>query len=307
MYSMNKKLSLVILFFISLGWCMGLSFSATAQTGPGLESRLKALVAGRKTQVGIAVILNGKDTVVLNNEVRYPMMSVFKFHQALAVAHYLEQNKLPLTTSLPIQKKDLRTDTYSPLRDKYPEGNINLSIGDLLVYTLQLSDNNACDILFDHLVGVKETDQYIRSLGLEDFSISATEEDMHRDRTLCGGNWTSPLEAAKLLEIFRTRPILADPYHSFVKQTLITCETGKDRLVKPLLGTEAVVGHKTGTGDRNEKGQLSGINDIGFVLLPDGQQYSIAVFVTDSDESGPDTEQLIATISETVYRYVIEN
>ena len=32
--------------------------------------------------------------------------------------------------------------------------------------------------------------------------ISQTEEDMHRDLRLCYQNWTSPLDAAKLLDLF---------------------------------------------------------------------------------------------------------
>lgn len=297
---MSKRSSIIILAFIAL------VLPVTAQVKQGLEQQLKDIIANKKAQVGIAVIINGKDTVTLNNDVRYPMMSVFKFHQALAVAKHLEQNKLPLTTSMHIKKTDLHADTYSPLRDKYPQGNIDMSIGDLLVYTLQLSDNNACDILFNHIAGIKETDCYIRSLGIEDFSITTTENNMHRDFQLCYQNWTSPLDAAKLLEIFVTRPILAEPYHSFIKRTMTECETGKDRLVKPLLETNAVVGHKTGTGDRNEKGQLIGINDIGFVSLPDGQRYSIAVFVKDSEESNEDTAQIIADISTAVYRYITQ-
>lgn len=295
---MNKKFSIILLAFITL------VLPATAQVKQGLEQQLKNIIANKKAQVGVAAIINGKDTVTLNNGARYPMMSVFKFHQALAVAKHMEENKLPLTTSIHIKKTDLQDDTYSPLRDKYPQGNIDMTIGDLLVYTLQLSDNNACDILFNHIAGIKETDNYIRSLGIKDFSISATENNMHRDFQLCYRNWTSPLDAAKLLEIFITRPILADTYHSFIKRTMIECETGKDRLVKPLLGTNAVIGHKTGTGDRNEKGQLIGINDIGFVSLPDGQRYSIAVFIKDSGESNEGTAKIIADISEAVYRYV---
>lgn len=270
----------------------------------GLEKQLKEVIAGKKAQIGVAVIINGKDTIALNNDDRYPMMSVFKFHQALAVAHYLEQKGLPLTTPVYVRKSDLRPNTYSPLRDKYPEGELNISIQDLLVYTLQWSDNNACDILFDYTEGVKKTDAYIRSLGLTNFSIAATEDDMHRDLQLCYENWTTPLDAAQLLELFITRPIWADTYQTFIKRTMIECETGKDRLPKPLLGTQAIIGHKTGTGNYNAKGQLIGTNDIGFVLLPDGQRYTIAVFVKDSEESGQTTTQIIADVSKVVYQYM---
>lgn len=285
-----------VLFFIG---------TFAARSDDGLREQLTAMLAGKKARVGVAVIIDGKDTVTVNNGARYPMMSVFKFHQALAVADYLERTRTPLDTLLYVSAASLRPDTYSPLRDKYPQGNIYISIGELLLYTLQQSDNNACDILFEQTVGVGETDAYIRSLGMKDFAIVAAEDDMHRDVLLCYENWTTPLEAARLLDIFVTRPFFAGRCGSFVRRAMTECETGLGRLVKPLAGKEVVVGHKTGTSDADARGRWIGINDAGFVFLPDGRRYTIAVMVSDSEESFADTEQIIADVSEAVYRYVV--
>lgn len=108
---------------------------------------------------------------------------------------------------------------------------------------------------------------------------------MHRDLRLCYQNWTSPLDAAKLLDLFVSRPLFTEPHQTFIKQTMIECETGKDRLAQPLEATDAIIGHKTGTGDLNARWQLIGTNDIGFVFLPDEERYTIAVFAKDSEES----------------------
>lgn len=51
-----------------------------------LETQLKEAIKGKKAEIGIAVIIDGKDTVTVNNDIHYPLMSVFKFHQALALA-----------------------------------------------------------------------------------------------------------------------------------------------------------------------------------------------------------------------------
>ena len=37
-----------------------------------LEKLLREAIANKKAQVGIAVIINGEDTITLNNKVRYP-------------------------------------------------------------------------------------------------------------------------------------------------------------------------------------------------------------------------------------------
>ena len=83
---------------------------------------------------------------------------------------------------------------------------------------------------------------------------------MHRDLRLCYQNWTSPLDAAKLLDLFVSRPLFTEPHQTFIKQTMIECETGKDRLAQPLEATDAIIGHKTGTGDLNARWQLIGTN-----------------------------------------------
>ena len=139
-----------------------------------LETQLKQAIKDKKAEIGIAVIINGKDTVTVNNDIHYPLMSVFKFHQALALADYMGKKKQSLDTRLPIKKSDLKPDTYSPLRDKYPQGGIEMSIADLLRYTLQQSDNNACDILFNYQGGPEAVNRYIHSLGVQECAIVGT-------------------------------------------------------------------------------------------------------------------------------------
>ena len=245
-----------------------------------LETQLKEAIKGKKAEIGIAVIIDGKDTITVNNDIPYPLMSVFKFHQALALADYMGKQRQSLETRLPIKKSDLKPDTYSPLRDKYPQGGIEMSIADLLKYTLQQSDNNACDILFDYQGGPDAVNKYIHSQGIRECAIAGTETAMHEDLNLCYENWTTPLAAAELVEIFRK---------------------------KPLLDKKVTVGHKTGTGDLNAKGQQIGCNDIGFVLLPGGRTYSIAVFVKDSEENNQANSKIIADISRIVYEYVMQH
>ena len=127
---------------------------------------------------------------------------------------------------------------------------------------------------------------------------------MHRDLADCYRNWTTPLEAVRLLEWLVSGKAAKGAYGDFIEQTMISCQTGRDRLPAPLAVTKAVIGHKTGTGDRNGKGQIIGTNDIGFVFLPDGRRYSIAVLVRDSEESEQATARIKADVSEAVYRYV---
>ena len=272
----------------------------------GLRQKIISYVAEKPAQIGVALVVDSRDTICVNDACRYPLMSVFKLHQAMAVTRWLRAHGTSLDFPVSLTPADLKPNTYSPLRERYPAGGVSLSVAGLLEYTLHWSDNNACDILFDRFGGTGATDRYIRRLGLKQFAIQATEDEMHRDLEACYRNWSTPLEAVRLLELFLSGKAVGEPYAGFIRQTMIACQTGKDRLPAPLAGTKTVIGHKTGTGDRNADGRLIGTNDIGFVFLPDGRYYTIAVLVKDSAESAEATARVIADISEAVYRYVVQ-
>ncbi len=278
-----------------------LTAAAPASAEGNLKTQLQKIIAGADARVGVAVIADG-DTLTVNGSPDYPLMSVMKLHQAVAVARILEERGLPLTTAVHIYGQDLKSWTYSPLRDARPGGGFDMSVAELLRYTLQQSDNNACDILFDRFAAPEHVDSIIRSMGFRDFRIAATEDEMHRDLKKCRENVSSPLSAADLMDRLASGTLpLGKEYADFIRSTLLECRTGLNRLPLPLEGSGALIGHKTGTSDREADGRWTGINDVGFVLLPDGRSYTLAVFISDSALGMEENEKLIADISGAVY------
>lgn len=268
-----------------------------------LEQLIMQAVNEKRATVGVAVISSDGDTVVVNGDEHYPLMSVMKLHQAMCVADYLQNMGLGTDYEVTIGKSDLPPGTYSPLRDKFPGGGVTLTVGELLEYTLQLSDNNACDLLFKIAGGPGATDKYIRSLGISDFAVAATEADMHRDLSLCHANYSTPLEAARLIDMLFRADTLVGGNMQFVRRTLLGCNTGQQRIPAGIGDNRVKIAHKTGTSDRDSLGRWIGINDVAHVMLPGGRSYSIAVFVKDSYESFADSEQIIARVSAVVYDY----
>ena len=233
----------------------------------------------------------------------FPMASVFKFHQALAVCDRLMRSGVSLDTEVSVGKADLAENTWSPLRDEYPYGG-RFTYGELLAYTLQQSDNNVCDFLFRTVCDVSRTDSYIRSLGIDDFAIACDEETMHDDLSACYSNWTTPLAAAALLEKFYSVRDSSE-YTGYVWKLMSDCRTGQNRIPGHISGKVSQIAHKTGTGDIDADDRIMAVNDIGFVLLPDGRHYSIAVFITDALGTEEENAAIIAEISAIVYRYVL--
>ena len=269
-----------------------------------LGTQLRKVIEGKAATVGVAVIFNGSELVTVNDMYRYPMMSTYKFHQALSVVDYINREKETLATEILVKQSDMKTEMYSPMHDANRKGNFYITIGDLLKYSLIDSDNHACDILFDYIGGPETTDKYVRSLGITDFSITQTERDMHESTDNVWLNWTKPSAAALLLETFLQNPMFDKNQKFFLERAMADASTGKDKL-KAGLPDDVLLGHKTGSSDRNEYGIKVADNDMGFVVLPNGQYYTIAVFVMNSQETDKTNARLIADISKVVYNYFV--
>lgn len=208
-------------------------------------------------------------------EKRYEMNSVMKFPQALYVAHFLDSMKISLNDSVLINRKDLITDTWSPML-KMIDVEREFSYGELLALSLQQSDNNACDLLFKLCGGPQDVQNYLRNLGFKNIRIKWTEKQMHSKPRRSRDNWCTPRDMAELLNWFycerQSTPVLM-----YIWDLMLNCETGNNR-IKAALPPSAQLAHKTGTGFSKGK-TLKGINDVGIVVMPDGDFYPIAIFI----------------------------
>ena len=267
-----------------------------------LQERTEALLATKKATVGVAIrgIEDGYSLSV-NGNARYPMQSVFKFHIALTALRQVDAGKLRLEQKIPIAKADLRPRTWSPIRDKYPEGTDSLSLADVLRYTVADSDNIGCDVLLRLIGGPKAVNGYMRELGARDFSIRFNEDEMHQKWERQFDNWTTPDAAADLLAAFCKREFLEQDSFNFLWRVMLETSTGAGR-IRGRLPAGTPVAHKTGTSGAR-KGVTAAVNDIGIVTLPDGRRFAIAVFVSDSRENAAANEAIIAEITELAWDY----
>lgn len=269
-----------------------------------LQKELDAYVIGKDARIGVAVIFDGKDTVQVNGNRDFPMLSVYKFPEAIAVADYCTKNGLDLDGMVSISADEIKPDTWSPMREKYGIIDLRLSLREVLTYSLAKSDNNACDILFHLIGGPGVADSIMKSMGNADIVIGSTEDEMHKDVYLCYQNRATPIAMARLFDAFyRQGHCHGNPIMEEIGKIMIDCQTGQNRLPKPLQNTNAIIGHKTGTGDKNSQDRIIGINDAGYVFLTDIHGYSIAVFIADSAYDMEATEKMIADISEIVFKY----
>lgn len=268
-----------------------------------LHDSLAKIVSEYPGEIGVAVIVDNSDTVAVNNRNIYPMMSVFKLHQALAVCNDFDRKGLSLDTLIAIRRDELDPDTWSPMIKEHTDSVFTLPVRELLRYTLTMSDNNASNLMFGKLVGTAATDSFIATLiPRESFRIAYTESEMSADHQKAYSNSTSPLGAAMLINRLFNDSLISSGKQRFITHTLQECKTGNDRIAAPLLReTGVTVGHKTGSGYTTDEGVLVAHNDVAYITLPDGTSYSLAVFVKDFKGNEHEAAAAIARISETVY------
>jgi len=284
-----------------LAFCV-LTLNAQTDT---LRQAIKQFTQTKKADIGVSIYgLEDKDSVGTHQEKHFPMQSVFKFHIALAILHGVDNGKFQLAQKIWVSKKDLVPDTWSPLRDAHPNGDLYLTLEDILAYTVSQSDNIGCDILLRLIGGPKKVDQYLHQIGIKDVAIKASEAEMHKNWNVQFTNWTTPTAANELLLMFYQRNILSKTMKPFLWKLMTETTTGKNK-IKGQLPENTLVAHKTGSSGANKDGLTAASNDIGIVTLPNGKHFAISVFVSNSMEDEDTNAAIIATISKLAWDYYV--
>ena len=268
-----------------------------------LKKEILQITKGKNATVSVSVLdfENNKSVHIKGNK-KLPMLSVFKFHIGLAVLNEVDQGKLNLDQKILIKKSDLLENTWSPIRERFPEGDIEMPLGLLIKYTVAESDNNGCDILLRLIGGTETVQKFINSKGVRNFTIKVNEEQMHQGFEFMYLNTTTANSANQLLKDFRDKKIVSKTSTDFLMTTMLETSTGKNKIVAQL--PESVpVAHKTGSSGKNEKGLTIAENDIGIVTMPGGKSYALSIFVSDSMESAETNTKMIADISKIVFDY----
>ncbi len=266
-----------------------------------LLSTLKQIAVSADCNIGIAVInIERNETLTINGKKHFPMQSVYKFPLAIYVLHLVDKGKLSLEKKIHITKKDLPTDTWSPLRDKYPEGNIDVTVAELLGYSVSNSDNITTDILFNLVGGTLKVEKFIKTLGFKAIAIRKTEAEMHEHEKNQFKNWAEPIDMANLLKGFYERKYLLQESNDLLYKMMAEATSGPRRL-KGLLPEGAIVAHKTGTSSTSDVGVAAATNDIGIITLPGGAHLVIVVFVSMSKQNYETRENVIARVAKAAW------
>ncbi|KFF21555.1 CGA/CIA family class A beta-lactamase [Chryseobacterium sp. JM1] len=286
-----KKIGLFFLLISSL---------AVAQKSV-LEQKINSITEGKKATVGVSVLgFENNFKYSKNGDQPLPTLSVFKFHIACVVLDLVDKGKLSLDQKLFFKKEDMLENTWSPIREKYPDANVSLPLSEVLDYTVALSDNNGCDVLLRLIGGTQTVQKFMDSKGVKGFQIKHNEAEMHKSWKALYENYSTPNSAVQVLKKFYDGKLLSKKSTDYLMQIMLRTKTGTNKIVEQL-PKNTPVAHKTGSSGKNDNGLTVAENDMGIITLPNGKHYAIAVFVNDSMETDAVNCKMVSDISKAVW------
>ena len=293
-----------VLFSVVFGLLLSFSQAASAQ----LQQEITRIAAQAQGRVGVACSLPGtKLDCDFRSMQPLPMQSVYKLPIAVTMLHEVEQGRYKLDQPIRFRAVDVPDkDVYSPLRDQYPNGNVDVPLEDLLRRAVTQSDNVACDILLRLLDRPGEPESgpavvtaYIRGLGIASIHVVDTERVLNRNEMLQYRDSATPRALVTLLRRVADRsPVTAE--HTQLLLSWMTATHSADERIRAGLPPGTMSADKTGTSGMDRTTD-NATNDVALITLPDGRRLALAVLVADAKAPYAVRERVIAEIAKAVY------
>jgi beta-lactamase class A len=108
-----------------------------------LRDRINQILNSKRATVGVGILsFENGNTLIFNGNGCFPLQSIYIFYLVLAVSNQIYEAKLTLNQAIFVSKADMVSNLYSSMQEKYPEGNVNLPLSEIIKYTVSQSDNN---------------------------------------------------------------------------------------------------------------------------------------------------------------------
>jgi beta-lactamase class A len=283
------------------------AFSQAAVGQTALQRQIRAIAADAHGKVAVACALPGTSVNCdLDAHAHPPMQSVFKLPLVVTTLHLIEVSKFSLDQPVRFLASDrILPHTHSPLQDKYPNGEVEVPLRELLRLAVAESDNVAADIILRVTGGPEVVNGYIKSIGVNGFHLEDDERGLTRDVAVQYRNWFEPAGAVQLLQRVSDNSPLTPEHTQMLLNWMQETSSGQHR-IKGELPSGTVVVHRTGTSG-TAGGVTYATNDIGLITLPNGRRLAIAIFVTDSTADDEARDAVIARIAKAAYEESLRN
>ena len=293
-----------------------------------IAQKLEKLSQGLAGRIGVAAqeIASGIN-VTINGDEPFVMASTYKVAIAGALLHQVDKGQLKLTdlVDVPVEKMVVGPN---PLVMNFLHPGIKLSVANLIEPMITESDNSATDFCLEVAGGPEAVTKFLRDIGISDQRVDRSTAEILRDfYGLTDKAYATVAEAAyakdptlllkqsdrnleyekdprdhstpkamlDLLLAIDSGKVLSETSREFLLGVMSRTRTGGGRL-RGLLPKGTPVAHKTGT--------IGGVaNDVGFITLPDGRRFAIAVFTKSSTAPDAERDRAVAEVSRVLYDF----
>jgi len=293
-----------------------------------IAQKIEKITQGLVGRIGVAAQEIGSDKVIaINGDETFAMASTYKVAIATKVMDLVDKGELSLDQMVEIPH-DMYVAGEVAIAERFPYPGVKYSLANLIYPMITESDNTATDVCMGLAGGPAAVTENLRRLGITDFRVDRLTTEILRDfyglpgpatpETLAEAvsnnpalwteqadpnpdyeadprDHTTPLAMLQLLLAIDGGTAMSPESREFLLGVMSRTRTGAGR-IKGLLPMGTPVAHKTGT--------VGGIaNDVGYVTLPDGRRFAIAVYTNSSETPAEDRERAIAEVARALYDF----
>lgn len=252
---------------------------------PPVEDRLAALEHRFGAFVGVyAENLDTGRSVAHRADDPFAMCSTFKAYAGGRVLQKAAAGELNLTDAVTIDRSDILP--YSPVTETRVDQ--TMTIEELCVAAVQLSDNAAANWLLRIIGGPSRITDFARTLGDDRTRLDRWEPELNSAMPGDLRDTSTPRAIGSGFRAMLTGEALGAPQRRTLDEWLRGNETSSMRAGLPPGWTTA---DKTGSGD------YATANDVGIAYGPDGQRLLLA-FMTRTQSDDPDAATLRPLVGE---------
>lgn len=256
-----------------------------AQPLPPVQDRIEALARRHNAQIGLyAVNLDTQKSLGYRDSEVFAMCSTFKAYAAAAVLQRVQQGRLTLRDTVPIEAADIRP--HSPVTE--PRVGTSMTLAELCQAALQQSDNAAANGLLRTLGGPPAITEFARGIGDDRSRLDRWEVELNSAVPGDPRDTSTPRALGSGYRAVLTGDVLEPVGRQQLVDWMLGNQTSSMRAGLPAGYTSA---DKTGSGDYGTT------NDVGVVYGPAGQRMLLAI-MTRSAIDDPEAASLRPLIGE---------